>query len=188
MTIRETRQGDLRGLLELYAHLQKEGRLEPDLEAERVWRRILREENHHILVAEEGGRILSSCVCVVVPNLTHGQRPYALVENVVTHPDFRGRGLASACLAAARIAPYRAGVVCVQNSALQAGYSASGPVSAAARSSTAKPPFAASALYCSMSKSAIFPATASCMMYLLYGWFLTAFLRKCSKSLLQKSF
>ena len=102
MTIRETRQGDLRGLLELYAHLQKEGRLEPDLEAERVWRRILREENHHILVAEEGGRILSSCVCVVVPNLTHGQRPYALVENVVTHPDFRGRGLASARLAAAR--------------------------------------------------------------------------------------
>lgn len=89
MTIRETRQGDLKGLLELYAHLQKEGRLEPDLEAERVWRRILREENHHILVAEEGGRILSSCVCVVVPNLTHGQRPYALVENVVTHPDFR---------------------------------------------------------------------------------------------------
>lgn len=102
MTIRETRQGDLKGLLELYAHLQKEGRLEPDLEAERVWRRILREENHHILVAEEGGRILSSCVCVVVPNLTHGQRPYALVENVVTHPDFRERGLASACLAAAR--------------------------------------------------------------------------------------
>lgn len=93
MTIRETRQGDLKGLLELYAHLQKEGRLEPDLEAERVWRRILREENHHILVAEEGGRILSSCVCVVVPNLTHGQRPYALVENVVTHPDFRERGL-----------------------------------------------------------------------------------------------
>ena len=44
MTIRETRQGDLKGLLELYAHLQKEGRLEPDLEAERVCRRILREE------------------------------------------------------------------------------------------------------------------------------------------------
>ena len=38
----------------------------------------------------------------MVPNLTHGQRPYALVENVVTHPDFRGHGLASACLAAAR--------------------------------------------------------------------------------------
>ena len=37
-----------------------------------------------------------------MPNLTHGQRPYALVKNVVTHPDFRGRGLGTAVLDAAR--------------------------------------------------------------------------------------
>ena len=33
-----------------------------------------------------------------MPNLTHGPRPYAWVENVVTHSDYRGRGLATACL------------------------------------------------------------------------------------------
>lgn len=52
----------------------------------------------HIIVAEEDGKIVSSCVCVIIPNLTHGQQPYAFVENVVTHPDCRKKGLATACL------------------------------------------------------------------------------------------
>ena len=31
-------------------------------------------------------------------NLTHNQRPYAFVENVVTDENYRKRGLATACL------------------------------------------------------------------------------------------
>ena len=60
------------------------------------------DKDHHIIVAEEDGLIVSSCVCVIIPNLTHGQQPYAFVENVVTRPEYRKKGFASGCLSFAR--------------------------------------------------------------------------------------
>lgn len=67
-----------------------------------TWEQIVQDENHHLIVNEIDGKIVSSCVCVIIPNLTRNARPYAFVENVVTHTDFRKRGLASECLAYAK--------------------------------------------------------------------------------------
>ena len=58
--------------------------------------------------AEEDGKIVSSCVCVIIPNLTHNQQPYAFVENVITDEAYRGKGLATACLNYARELAQRA--------------------------------------------------------------------------------
>lgn len=96
--IREINSDDLSGLLKLYKHLHDNPFPELDSRVMGVWETILSDKNHHIIVADEDGMIVSTCVCVIIPNLTRGQRPYALVENVVTHPDFRGKGLATACL------------------------------------------------------------------------------------------
>ena len=100
--IREIRDADYEGLMRLYTHLHEKSVPEKTPEVAAVWAGILRDPAHHIIVAEEEGQIVSSCVCVIVPNLTHGVRPYALIENVVTHADYRGRGLATACLDFAR--------------------------------------------------------------------------------------
>jgi len=67
-----------------------------------VWNEIIEDKNHHIIVKEIDGKIVSSCVCVIIPNLTRDVRPYAFIENVVTHGEYRGKGYATKCLDYAR--------------------------------------------------------------------------------------
>lgn len=96
--IREVMDSDYVGLMKLYMQLHNNPFPEKDNSMTELWKRILKNKDHHIIVAQEDGEIVSSCVCVIIPNLTHGQRPYALIENVITHEAYRKRGLATACL------------------------------------------------------------------------------------------
>lgn len=96
--IREIVNEDFNGLMELYMQLHDNPMPEKTSKVMELWNRILKDKEHHIIVAEEEGRIVSSCVCVIIPNLTHNQRPYAFIENVVTDKDYRNKGLATACL------------------------------------------------------------------------------------------
>lgn len=98
MLVREINETDLDGLLKLYTYLHDNPIPAESDGLRSLWNEILADKNHHIVVAEENGEIVSSCVCVIVPNLTHNQQSYALVENVVTHEAYRGKGYATACL------------------------------------------------------------------------------------------
>lgn len=96
--IREIQYSDFDGLMTLYMQLHSNPFPEKTPETENLWNKILNDPNHHLIVAEENGKIVSSCVCVIIPNLTHGQQPYAFVENVITDAAYRKQGLATACL------------------------------------------------------------------------------------------
>lgn len=100
--VREANREDLTEILELYLHLHETGVPEPSRALEEMWRRIMEDADHHLIVKTVDGKIVSSCACVIVPNLTHRVRPYAIVENVVTHSDHRRKGYASECLDYAR--------------------------------------------------------------------------------------
>lgn len=67
-----------------------------------LWRNLLdkfeKDENMHLLVIEEDGKVVSSVQMAVIENLTHNVRPFAVIENVVTHIGYRNKGYASALL------------------------------------------------------------------------------------------
>ena len=91
--IREANKNDLNALLELYLYLHEDSIPNQDEHLENTWKQIMEDKNHHLIVNEVDGKIVSSCVCVIIPNLTRNVRPYAFVENVVTHADYRKKGI-----------------------------------------------------------------------------------------------
>lgn len=96
--VREAVEEDLNQLMAPYLHLHESEIPEDSARLKKVWDQIVKDPNHHLIVYERDGAILASCVCVVIPNLTRGLRPYALIENVVTHSNCRRKGYGRACL------------------------------------------------------------------------------------------
>ena len=96
--IREAKKEDLQALLELYLYLHEKDVPQDSEYLQKIWEQILTDPAHHIIVCEVEGKLVASCVCVIIPNLTRNIRPYAFVENVVTHADYRRRGYATECL------------------------------------------------------------------------------------------
>lgn len=102
---------ELPELLRLYAFLHPEDpAVDPsDPAVQRLWSQILADANLRYYVAEEEKRIVATCTLTLIPNLTRGLRPYGLIENVVTDPNFRKKGFATGILRYALDDAWRAG-------------------------------------------------------------------------------
>ena len=104
-TIRRAAPSDAEPLSKLYTcHLsQAPADSEQDISRFReLLAKFAADPCYHLLVGETEGEVVSSVTLVVVENLTHGARPYAVMENVVTRSDCRGRGYATALIARAK--------------------------------------------------------------------------------------
>ncbi|MDZ8227581.1 GNAT family N-acetyltransferase [Nostoc sp. ChiVER01] len=92
--IRSVKQDELSALLNLYKHLNPMDAPLPDASTlEKIWNEILSDSKISCFVATWEGNLIASCILTIIPNLTRGARPYGLIENVITHPDYRRQGV-----------------------------------------------------------------------------------------------
>jgi len=99
METRELIVTELDELLGLYLHMHVSDEPLPQRNViEAVWQNIQDTPNFRYFGVFVEGRLVSSCTLSVVPNLSRGCRPYGLIENVVTHSDYRRRGYGKAVL------------------------------------------------------------------------------------------
>jgi GNAT superfamily N-acetyltransferase len=102
---RLARSADLASLLDLYRVSEVSPSAEPIERAGQVWLEILSDNNLAVVVSAVDAQIVATCMLITAPNLLRAGRRHAFLENVVTHPGFRGRGhgraVVNAALAAA---------------------------------------------------------------------------------------
>ena len=108
-SIRAALPSDLEGLAALYPHLNpSDEEISLDLAASRL-AAIKQIPGSAVLLGLLGDDLVASCTLIVIPNLTRGGKPYALIENVVTDARHRGQGYGTRILHAAAKAAWEAG-------------------------------------------------------------------------------
>lgn len=90
---------ELPKLLQLYKHLhEQDAEIIFNDALQDLWKEIITDKYLKIIVIEQEEKLVSSCVLSIIKNLTRGTRPYGLIENVVTHKDYRRKGFGRSVL------------------------------------------------------------------------------------------
>ena len=89
---------DLDGVLHLYRELRPHDPRLTAHKADALWRELLSQPHIRVVVAEAEGYLASTCMIALIANLASDGRPFAVIEHVITLPQYRGRGLARATM------------------------------------------------------------------------------------------
>ncbi|MGF1936533.1 MAG: GNAT family N-acetyltransferase [Nostoc sp. ChiQUE02] len=99
IAVRLITRDELPQLLALYQHLNPvDAPLPNDHVLQSIWDTILRDPRLYYIVADIANQLVATCNLTIIPNLTRGARPYGIIENVVTHADYRQQGLGTQVL------------------------------------------------------------------------------------------
>ena len=109
LNIRPADRDDLPALLALYRQLHPGDEHVPLAVASNRLEQLLLYPGSSILIGIRGDALVATCTLIVIPNLTRGATPYALIENVVTDVQHRRRGYGKLILEAAMAAAWRHG-------------------------------------------------------------------------------
>jgi len=97
--IRLAKESDLPRILELYHELsmittkaEQHSSTSGD-DYRRVFAEISNNPRRELLVAEYEGDVVGTVALFIIPNLSHGATPYALVENLVVNHKYRRKGI-----------------------------------------------------------------------------------------------
>ena len=96
--IRTAIESDHDAVLDLLQYLNPDDPPVPDKVSRKTYSQILEADNFTIAVAEIDQVIVGTCYLNVIPNLTRNCSPYGLIENVVSHPDYRRQGIGQALI------------------------------------------------------------------------------------------
>ena len=98
MLVRTATLEDHDDVLELMQYLHASDQQLTDTVSLPKFIEILESSYFTITVAEIDNRIVGSCYINVIPNLTRNAASYAVIENVITHPDHRLIGVVKALI------------------------------------------------------------------------------------------
>lgn len=65
--VREAKESELKDILQLYLFLHETSVPEESEQLKKTWNDIVNDENHHLIVCEADGKMVASCVCVIIP-------------------------------------------------------------------------------------------------------------------------
>ena len=99
-TVRKARPPDVPRVLELYRQLHPDDAVPEDGSDLAPLQEIFASDWLTLYLVEDAGQVLGTAYLNVIPNLTRGARPYAVIENVVTDESVRGRGYGKVLMAA----------------------------------------------------------------------------------------
>lgn len=108
MEVRTANKEDIPQILQLYRHLNLD---DADIEIEdayKRWELLQLYTGSQIYVGSLSDLIIATCTLIVIPNLTRGGAPYALIENVVTNAAYRKQGYGKMVLKKAIAAAWQA--------------------------------------------------------------------------------
>ena len=97
MRIRLAQKGDYNQLLGLLRQLNPADPETTEVEY-KVFDEIIESKYLDLIVAENESYLLGSVYVNLIPNMTRGGRPYAVIENVITDSAHRNRGIGKALM------------------------------------------------------------------------------------------